>query len=66
MKLKWAEKDPNEGAFLRGKQRLLLLAISVLFVFFFGAVDFLVVHLATTMAASEGRDGDKHEHGSDH
>jgi hypothetical protein len=58
-------KNPSRGVFSAFQEKLLLDAGSVFFVFFFGAVDFFVVHLATAVGASEGGHGDQHESGNE-
>lgn len=50
------EKKPVEtfnGLFESVKKLLLLFALFGFFIFFFGAIDFFVVHLAAAMAASK-------------
>jgi hypothetical protein len=55
------KKSPPAWAFLLAKRKLLLLALVFGFVFFLGAIHFLVVHFAAGMAGSESRSGHHHE-----
>lgn len=52
---------PLKRGLLRAKELLLLFAFWLFLIFFFGAVDFLVVHFAAAMAASESGCRNEHE-----
>ncbi len=55
------KKTPRKGFLAASQEKLLLDASFVFFIFFFGAVDFFVVHLSAAMAAREGRRRHQHE-----
>jgi hypothetical protein len=64
------KKAPRKGLFWKEKEGLLLLfvflgASLVVGVFFLGAINFLVVHFAASMAASKRWSANQHECGND-
>jgi hypothetical protein len=59
------KKAPRKGLFWKEKEGLLLDASLVFCVFFLGAINFLVVHFAASMAASKRWSADQHECGND-
>jgi hypothetical protein len=63
------KKAPRKGLFSKAKEGLLLfvfLGASLVFgVFFLGAINFLVVHFAASMAASKRWSANQHECGND-
>ena len=58
-------KKPLERGFNKAQEKLLLGASWVFFVFFLRAVNFLVIRLATTMAAREGGHRQEHKSGNE-
>jgi hypothetical protein len=58
-------KNPSRGVWTAVQERLLLDASWVGFIFFFGAIDFFVVHLATAVRTSKGGHGHQHESGNE-
>jgi hypothetical protein len=59
------EKKPLERGFGLVLKELLLDASWVFFVFFFGAIDFFVVHFAAAVRTCEGGHGHQHESGNE-